>query len=86
MPGRVKTHPGEILLKDYMIPLDLTLKALAYLTDIDEAELLSIVQEVAPVELIHARAFSKLFRTSIQLWINLQEAHDKSVRGYNEGT
>ena len=75
---RKATHPGKILLEEYLNPLNLSLKHFSQVADISYQALKEIVQGSQPIEKETAISLSKTLNTSIELWINLQKKHTDS--------
>jgi len=73
----MKVHPGEILLYDYMIPLDLSVSQLSYKTGIAIEVLLMLFNEEIDVDKDIARKLAKAFNTTSELWLNLQTDYNK---------
>lgn len=73
---RKPTHPGNIIRKDYIEPLHLTVTALAAHLDISRKHLSNILNEKAGVTSEVALRLSRAFNTTPELWLNLQRAHD----------
>lgn len=73
----MKAHPGEILLYDYMIPLDLSISQLSYKTGIAIEVVLMLFDKETDVDKKIAIKLSKAFNTTSQLWLNLQSEYNK---------
>jgi antitoxin HigA-1 len=73
---RAPAHPGEILLKDYIEPLNLTITNLANSLGVSWNAISAIVYERKPVTSDMALRLSKAFDTSPDLWSNLQQNFD----------
>ena len=76
--NRVTTHPGTILLKEYLEPMDLTQKELADHLDIPIQRVNEIVRGKRGVSPDTAWLLSEAFDTSPEFWLNLQSMHDLS--------
>ena len=76
--NRVTTHPGTILLKEYLEPMDLTQKKLADHLDIPIQRVNEIVRGKRGVSPDTAWLLSGAFDTSPEFWLNLQSMHDLS--------
>jgi addiction module HigA family antidote len=76
--NRVTTHPGTILLKEYLEPLGLTQKKLADHLDIPIQRINEIVRGKRGVSPDTAWLLSEAFDTSPEFWLNLQAMHDLS--------
>jgi antitoxin HigA-1 len=76
--NRVTTHPGTILLKEYLEPMGLTQKELADHLDIPIQRVNEIVRGKRGISPDTAWLLSKEFNTSPEFWLNLQSMHDLS--------
>jgi len=76
--NRVTTHPGLILLKEYLEPMGLTQKKLADHLDIPIQRINEIVRGKRGVSPDTAWLLSEAFDTSPEFWLNLQSMHDLS--------
>ena len=77
--NRVTTHPGLILLKEYLEPMGLTQKKLADHLDIPIQRINEIVRGKRGVSPDTAWLLSEAFDTSPEFWLNLQSMHDLSL-------
>jgi addiction module HigA family antidote len=76
--NRVTTHPGTILLKEYLEPMGLTQKELADHLGIPIQRVNEIVRGKRGVSPGTAWLLSGAFDTSPEFWLNLQAMHDLS--------
>jgi len=76
--NRVTTHPGTILLKEYLEPMGLTQKGLADHLDIPIQRVNEIVRGKRGISPDTAWLLSEAFDTSPEFWLNLQSMHDLS--------
>ncbi len=78
---RIRTHPGEVLLEEFMKPLGLSANALARDLHVPPNRVTAIVAAIAPraVTPDTALRLARYFGTTPQFWINLQSAHDLSL-------
>ncbi len=76
--ARIKTHPGEILLEEFMKPLDLSARALAAALDVTPNRISDIVRQRRDVTADTAIRLGRYFGTDPRFWLNLQTAHDLS--------
>lgn len=76
--NRVTTHPGTILLKEYLEPMGLTQKELADHLDIPIQRINEIVRGKRGISPDTAWLLSEAFDTSPEFWLNLQSMHDLS--------
>jgi addiction module HigA family antidote len=73
---REPTHPGEILREEFMKPLNMTQMDLAKHLGVSFRTISEIVNLKRAVSPEMALRLSKFFRTSPEVWLNLQSAHD----------
>jgi antitoxin HigA-1 len=73
---RRPTHPGGILKRHYIQPLSLTVSGLAVVLGVSRKTLSEIVNEHASVTPDMALRLSKAFKTTPELWLNLQRNYD----------
>ncbi len=84
---RIPTHPGEILLEDFLKPLGITQVAFAQHIGVPTQRVNELVRGKRGVTPDTAWLLSQALDTTPQFWINLQTNHDlaasrpkKSVR------
>jgi antitoxin HigA-1 len=82
-PGnRVATHPGQILLEEFLLPLHLSQADLARALSIPLNRVNELVRGKRGITPETALLLAGYFRNSAEFWMNLQTAHDLSrVRG-----
>ena len=73
---RSPTHPGGILRRQYMEPLSLTISELAKILGVSRKTLSKIVNERGSITPEMALRLSKAFKTTPELWLNLQQNYD----------
>lgn len=78
--NRVATHPGVILLKEFIESLGLSQKAVAAHIGIPVQRINEIVRGKRGISPDTAWLFSEAFDTSPEFWLNLQATHDLSLR------
>ena len=76
---RKPTHPGEILMKEFMSPLGLTQSQLAKELDTTFRTVNEIVNEKRNISPEMAIKLARYFCTSEELWLNLQNQYDLYV-------
>jgi len=74
--NRIATHPGVILLKEFLEPLELTQKALADHIGVPAQRINKIVQGKCGITPETAWLLSDALRTTPEFWFNLQTKHD----------
>ena len=74
--NRIPTHPGEVLLEDFLRPLEMTQVALAKHVGVPTQRINEIVRGKRGITPETAWLFAEAFGTSPEFWINLQMQHD----------
>ncbi len=82
--NRVSTHPGVILLKEFLEPMGLTQKKLADHLSIPVQRINEIVKGKRGTSPDTAWLFSEAFNTSPEFWLNLQSIYDLSSNRPNK--
>ena len=77
--NRIATHPGVILLKEYIEPLGLSQKTLATHIGVPVQRVNEIVRGKRGISPNTAWLLSEAFNTSPEFWLNLQATHDLSL-------
>jgi addiction module HigA family antidote len=75
---RIKTHPGEVLREEFMIPLGLSANALAIALRVPATRIGGIIKGERAVTADTALRLGRHLRTTAQFWLNLQSAYDLS--------
>lgn len=73
---RPSTHPGEILLEEFVKPYGLTQKRLSELLDVGIKTLSEIYNKKRGISPVMALKLSNLFGTTAEFWLNAQNAYD----------
>ena len=83
--ARIRTHPGEILREEYLVPLGLSARALAKALGVPANRLTEIMRGERDVSADTAIRLGRYFGTDPRFWLNLQSAHDlsKAERQHN---
>lgn len=81
--NRTPSHPGEILKELYMEPLNLTQSALAEHLDCTRTALNEIINGKRGISPQMACKLADAFKTTPELWLNLQRDHDLWVTRKN---
>ena len=76
---RIHTHPGEILLEEFLKPLGITTQALSLAIGVPASRITDIIQQRNGISADMAARLARYFGTSAIFWCNLQSAHDLSV-------
>lgn len=74
--NRIPAHPGAILRREYMEPLDLSVDELARHLEVEPAALSQVVEEEARITPELAWRLSQAFDTTPELWLQLQAQRD----------
>lgn len=72
-------HPGEVLLEDFLIPLNISKYRLAKDIDVAPIRIGEIVKGVRSISVDTALRLGKYFNISPQFWLNLQSQYDLAV-------
>ena len=73
---RTTTHPGEVLLKDFLEPMELSQTDLAKHLNVSIQRINELVRGKRGVTPDTAWLLAKALGTSPEFWMNLQENHD----------
>jgi addiction module HigA family antidote len=73
---RRPTHPGGILRRHYLEPLPMTVSELTVVLGVSRKTLSEIVNEHASITPDMALRLSKAFKTTPELWLNMQRNYD----------
>src|SRR5437667_6142572 len=76
--ARLRTHPGEVLREEYLVPLGLSARALAKELGVPANRLTEIMRGARDVTADTAIRLGRYFRTDPRFWLNLQAAYDLS--------
>ena len=76
--ARLRTHPGEVLREEFLIPLGLSARALAKLLDVPANRLTEIMRGTRDMSADTAIRLGRYFGTDPRFWMNLQIAYDLS--------
>lgn len=74
--NRIPTHPGDVLVEEFLKPLGVTQVAFADHLGVSVQRINEIVRGKRGVTAETAWMFSQALATSPQFWLNLQTAHD----------
>ena len=77
--NRTATHPGVILLKEFLEPMAITQKALAAHIGVPVQRVNEVVRGKRGVTPETAWLLSEALRTTPEFWLNLQSSHDLSA-------
>ena len=74
--NRVPTHPGEVLLEEFLVPLGITQVSLAEHLEIPVQRINEIVRGKRGITSETAWLFSQAFGTTPEFWTGLQMNYD----------
>jgi len=77
--GMRPVHPGEILREDFLVPLGMSVNALAQALRVPATRLHEIVKERRAVTPDTALRLARYFGGDAQSWMNLQASYDLKV-------
>lgn len=69
-------HPGEILLEEFLVPLEISAYRLAKETFIPQTRISEILKGKRRITADTALRFSRFFGTSAKFWLGLQDDYD----------
>ncbi len=72
-------HPGEVLLEEFLLPMDISQYRLAKDISVPPRRINEIVHGTRSVTANTALRLSRYFGTSDRFWLNLQTAYDLDV-------
>lgn len=75
---RIKTHPGEVLNEEFIIPLGITAHYLSKQLNLSPSRIAEIIKGKRSITANTAIRLAKFFGTSSQFWLNLQMEYDIS--------
>jgi addiction module HigA family antidote len=77
-------HPGEILVEEFLIPLEITAYRLAKETFIPQTRISEIIKGKRRITADTALRFAKYFGTSAKFWLGLQDDYDLEEEKINK--
>jgi len=75
-PNRITTHPGEVLLLEFLKPIGMSVNALAIALRVPATRVGAIVKGERSVSADTAMRLARYFGTTAEFWMNLQAMHD----------
>lgn len=75
---RVRSHPGDVLRHDFLVPLGLSATALAEQIEVPPNRITEIIRGRRDVTADTALRLGEFFDTTPEFWMNLQTAHNLS--------
>jgi addiction module HigA family antidote len=77
--GMRPVHPGEVLREEYLVPLKMSVNALAKALHLTPSRLNDIVLKRRGISADTAVRLERYFGATAQFWLNLQSAYDLRV-------
>ena len=74
--NRTPTHPGEMLLKDFLEPMGIISSDLADELEIDQEYMTGLINQTEKIDEAVAVKLGKYFKMSKEFWLNLQKNYD----------
>jgi antitoxin HigA-1 len=74
--GMRPVHPGEVLREEFLVPLDMSVNALALALIVPATRLHEIVKERRGITADTAYRLARYFDTTPEFWLNLQAMYD----------
>ena len=75
---RIRTHPGEILNEEYLLPLGLSARRLAEAIGVPANRISDIVRERRGLTADTAIRLGRYFGTDPRFWLNMQQGYELS--------
>jgi antitoxin HigA-1 len=75
----IPVHPGEILLTEFLVPMEITQYRLAKAVSVPPRRINEIVHGKRAITADTALRLARYFGTSERFWMNLQTDHDLEV-------
>lgn len=72
-------HPGEVLREEFLVPMDLSANRLAAALHVPTNRVSEIVGERRSITADTALRLSRVFGTTAEFWLNLQQSYDLRV-------
>lgn len=83
--GMRPVHPGEILREDFLVPLEMSVNALAQHLHVPTSRMNDIVRERRGVTPDTAMRLARYFGGDAESWLNLQQAYDLKIAAKENG-
>jgi addiction module HigA family antidote len=86
IPNRVTAHPGEVLSEEFLVPLGMSVHALAIALRVPATRMGAIVKGERAVTADTALRLARFFGTSPEFWMNLQAMYDLTLARKERGS
>ena len=77
--NRIPTHPGTILLEEFLQPMNISQETLANHLNLSLQQINQITKDKGSITPEIAWLFAQAFNTTPQFWMNLQTNYDLAV-------
>ena len=77
--NRIPTHPGEILLEEFLVPMEMSQTQLAEAMDVPIQRINTLISGKRGITPETAILLSRVFKTSPEFWMNLQASYDLAI-------
>jgi addiction module HigA family antidote len=77
---RIPTHPGEILVEEFLAPLGISQVALARHIDVPVQRISEIARKKRGITAETAWLLAGALGTTPEFWVNLQSSHDLAAK------
>lgn len=77
--NRIPTHPGEILLEEFLLPSNMTQIELARRMGVPIQRVNTVVRGKRDITPETAILLSRVFKTKAEFWMNLQVTRDLAI-------
>ena len=77
--NRIPTHPGEILLEEFLLPKEMSQTQLAEAMGVPIQRINTLVSGKRGVTPETAILLSRVFKTNPEFWMNLQAGYDLAI-------
>lgn len=72
-------HPGEILREEFLVPMGISINALARALRVPPSQVSGIVNEKRGISALMALRLARYFGCSAELWLGLQQDYELDV-------
>ena len=78
MAQRIRTHPGEVLREEYLVPFGMSARQLAEAIGVPANRISDITRERRGMTADTAIRLGRYFKVEPRFWLNLQQNHELS--------
>ncbi len=76
---RIRTHPGEMLNEEFLVPLGISGRELALAIGVPPNRITDLIRGRRGMTADTAIRLGKYFKTTAQMWMSMQAAYDMSI-------